>query len=164
MNTSEIQAKIKKESEWAQGAFMATGVIFAVVAVLMLALYVWATLTKGEGAISPGSAVLLYNLIFISVISIFTAKVFRELRRGYTPFSAKTTKGIRHIAYIMYVMAVSPSAVDLIIALLKLDLERVGETNYFVGFLGLVLATIFLMLARIFEYGRLLQQESDETL
>lgn len=81
--------------------------------------------------------------------------------KEYTPFISIHTKRLHAISILMIGLAIVPGVVEIIM------IQRVQptvKTNVSFEFSYLVVAVIFFCLAQIFDYGRLLQQQSDETL
>jgi len=162
-NVTDIYEKFRKQCKFVQGAFMSLGIAITAVTVVSAAFLIWEIFTKDSQSLTPNSAVFVYDLIFMSLLLIYTAKLFREFSLSYTPFSVKMTKVIRTIAWIMYFMFMAPILIDKLIDLLKLNLTHISD-NFLETFLGIIFATIFFLLSYIFDYGRLLQQQTDETL
>jgi hypothetical protein len=163
MSQSEIQAKIKKESMAMCLALLVLGVLFVVLTALTAVSSVHSLITTGNDLFYPETAAYLYNVTFIAVLTLFAAKLFWNLKKSRTPFTIEITLGIRNIAVVMWAMMVIQMVLDILIRTLKLDTENPG-TNFLITLLCVIISVIFYMLSRVFEYGRLLQQESDETL
>ena len=89
------------------------------------------------------------------------AVIFRDVSREYTPFSPKHTARLKVISLLMFALAVIPAPVELLLKIVCLP-EQAAVVNFQPMYL--VFTVIFYCLAQIFEYGRALQQESDQTL
>ena len=103
---------------------------------------------------------ILGNLFVIGMLFL-AWMIFRNIQRDYTPFSPKHTLYLKFISLMMLAFTIIVPPVELLL------LEILApEVDAFVSFQlsGIVFAFIFYCLALIFEYGSLLQKQSDETM
>lgn len=100
------------------------------------------------------------HIIIVSMVYAAGA-IFRDMSRDYTPFAAKHTKRLKVISMLMAAIAVIPAFVQILMMQIITPTVKVYisiELSY------IVVAVVFFCLAQIFEYGGMLQQQSDETL
>lgn len=95
------------------------------------------------------------------VVLHFTGKLCETFQHCKTPFTDEIVKGIRNLAISIIPMALISSVVE--------NITRYafsGDTDFVLGVdvMTVVLVVLIFMLASIFKYGAMLQQESDETL
>jgi hypothetical protein len=169
LTKTEIQAKIKKESDLALGISVGIGAITSGMGVMLLILVISAGISPGVNHPAPETAfedaltqygTAMLNCLFIGVVGIFAGKFFNELGRNYTPFSQKNIKCLKAISGVMSGMS-SVALLSGIALTIFLDSSPLFyEHAILYGLVGILFAAI----ARIFDYGVLLQQESDETL
>ena len=106
------------------------------------------------------SGEILGNL-FVAGMLFFAWMMFWHIGREYTPFSPKHTLYLRLISLLMlaYTIIVPP------VEMLMTEILAPGvEASASIELSGIVCAVIFYCLALIFDYGRLLQKQSDETM
>ena len=112
-------------------------------------------------------AVVAYNgfvLAFILPILALALSVFRRIARDYTPFGPQHAHRFRIMGALMMALSVGHTVVA---SLLSGSLLPEGYSTAPFALLGIamiVFGAMFLSLAYIFEYGSVLQVESDETL
>jgi len=169
MELTKIQEKIRRESGTALVVSMVAGLSGSVIAAVYLILVIATGISPGVNHPSPetaltdiltSSAPWILNGLLIGIISIFTSKLFHRIRRSYTPFSKENTDYIRSIALTATAMGLAVNVFDLVSSLV-LDFDiRLRTFTFFYLLIGVVIG----LLARINDYGCLLQQESDETL
>ncbi len=87
--------------------------------------------------------------------------VFRNISRDYTPFSQKHTVYLMIISLLMLTYTIIVSPVEM---LLTEILAPEVAASFSLKLSGIIFAFIFYCLALIFEYGRLLQKQADETM
>jgi hypothetical protein len=169
METTKIQEKIKKESGTAFVITVVAGYFSVAIAALFLFLVVATGVNPGVNHPSPETALedilmssspWIFNGVFVGIVSFFASKLFNEIRKSYTPFSEKNIKSLKSIA-------TSTSMMGLV--LLLFDFASNFAMDFDIRLRAFVvvyvlMGIIFGLFARIFDYGRLLQQESDETL
>ena len=180
MELTVIQEKIKKESKAAFVVAVVIGYFSIALFGFMLFLVIATAISPGEFHPSPDTALeeafssaapFLFNGVFVSVVSFFASRIFYESQKNYTPFSRKNTRRLNAISHTMGIMAIALFLYDI----LGVNISFGGGEELFsfsmswsfasaFAFSYLIIGVLFGLLARIFEYGRLLQQESDETL
>ena len=169
MELTRVQEKISKESGFAYAFTVVAGSISAALAALFLFLVVATGVSPGANHPSPETALedmlvrsapWIFNGLFVGTVSIFAARLFNETRKSYTPFSEKNTKSLRSIALTTSLMGCALLLFDFISGFF-MDFDILLRAFSFVY---LLMGIIFGLFARVFYYGRLLQQESDETL
>jgi len=87
--------------------------------------------------------------------------VFRNISRDYTPFSPKHTVYLMIISLLMLTYTIIVPPVEM---LLTEILAPEVAASFSLELSGIIFAFIFYCLALIFEYGRLLQKQADETM
>jgi len=103
----------------------------------------------------------LFAKCTVFLILYITYKVFKDMSTEYTPFSEKHNKRFKAIAWLMVAQfALTPLIQGTLAYILKLNENLSVQCD----FIDLVPVVIFYALAQIFEYGRMLQQEADETI
>ena len=93
---------------------------------------------------------------------LFTSSfIFRDISRENTPFTKKISEKIKIISLLLIAAEVLLSPLELLAMLVVMP-----EVNAAVSFnLGsIIVAAVFFCLALVFEYGCILQDESDSTL
>lgn len=103
---------------------------------------------------------ILGNLIIAGMLFL-AVMMFRNIWRDYTPFSPKHTLYLKFISLLMLAFTIIVPPVELL--LLEI-LAPQSDASVSFELSGIVFAVIFYCLALIFEYGRLLQKQSDETM
>ena len=180
MELTKIQEKIKKESKTAFFVTVFIGYFSIALFGFMLFLVIATAISPGEYHPNPDTALeeaftsavpFFFNGIFVPVVSFFASRVFYESQRNYTPFSRKNTERLKAISHSIGVMAIVLFLYDILGVNISfgggVELFSINMTWSFASafaFSYLIIGVLFDLLARIFEYGRLLQQESDETL
>lgn len=104
---------------------------------------------------------ILVSGIILAFILYFAQAIFRDIAVSYTPFVEINTKRMRAIAISFVVMAIIPSMVA---AILVQSLKPTADISTEIQADYIIVAVIMYCLSYIFEYGRLLQQQSDETI
>jgi len=180
MELTSLQARIKKESRVAFMVAIIIGCSSIAMFGFMLFLVIATAINPGELHPSPetafeeavsAAAPFLFNGVFISFISFFAAGIFNEAQTSYTPFSGKNTKRLKAIANTLGIMALTLIIYDFLGINISFgdgeSLFSIGLSWSYASAFGLsylIIGIMFGLLVRIFEYGRLLQQESDEML
>jgi hypothetical protein len=92
---------------------------------------------------------------FVLFVLILTHKIFKDISREYTPFLEKNFKRMKKIALILLFSSLQP-----------FSFGEPGSLNINIGpdYELLIFAGIVYFFALIFQYGSMLQQQSDETL
>ncbi|MEW8988152.1 MAG: hypothetical protein AB2401_14345 [Bacillus sp. (in: firmicutes)] len=101
------------------------------------------------------------RLCLIMVIFFIAGGIFKDISKDYTPFVAKHMKRLKMISFLIAGMAIIPGLVEILMIQMVTPAAMVHVS--FELFYILV-AVVFFCLAQIFDYGRMLQQQSDETL
>ena len=92
---------------------------------------------------------------------VLSHRIFRDFNRSHTPFSSLQTKRLKNIAILMLIYGIVPMILEgVLLNLYAPQSELYGAFE----FSNLFFALIFYCLSLIFEYGRVLQQQSDETI
>ncbi len=95
-------------------------------------------------------------------IALLAALLFRDIHRTGTPFAKKNVNRLEGISILLLAVFLLPPLFETLAKILLIhDLE---EFSFSFSLTGLLLVVIFYALARIFDYGRMLQTEADETL
>lgn len=97
----------------------------------------------------------------MTAILFVTSFIFKDISHEGTPFTKKNSNKIRTISLLLIANEIIMPPLRLLVLMIFVPaVEATSSIN-----LGnIVAAAVFFCLALIFEYGRLLQQESDETL
>ncbi|MCG7406578.1 hypothetical protein MH117_04045 [Paenibacillus sp. ACRRX] len=99
----------------------------------------------------------------IMIVMLFLAgAIFKDISREYTPFAAKHTKRLKAISKWMVLLAIIPASVEMLMLQILAPTVKVYDVSFELSFI--LVAVVFFCLAQIFEYGGVLQQQSDETL
>lgn len=179
-----ITDKIKRTSSILTNCLWVICAVLLVVIVGELAAILWLAASSGKAvpeAISniisysslasyaegPRAELMAHFFVSISRLGIIFAMfliaraIFKDISKEYTPFIAIHTKRLHAISILMIGLAIVPGVVEIIMIQL---VQPTIKTNVSFELSYLVVAVIFFCLAQIFDYGRLLQQQSDETL
>jgi len=169
MELTSLQEKIKKESGTAFFIAKIASYVSVAVAALFLILVVATGISPGVNHPSPetafkdvliSSAPWIFSGIFVGIVSIFASKLFHEICNNYTPFSEKNTRILKSIAITTTMMGCALLVFDFVSTfVMDFDIKLSAFTIVYV-----LMGLVFGLFARIFDYGRQLQQESDETL
>lgn len=113
--------------------------------------YVYLAKHFSNAAVGIGVAVFLWYL----------KEIFRNIRRFETPFIKENSRAIFRMGIaVMVIIAVRENLFPFL-AFIK----GIGTQGFsFINLFWIVPGTIFFCLSAVFDYGRVLQQESDETL
>ena len=87
--------------------------------------------------------------------------MLRNIYRDYTPFTPKHTLYLKFISLLMLTYTIIVPPVEM---LLTEILAPEVDVSFSLELSGIVFAFMFYCLALIFEYGRLLQKQADETM
>lgn len=103
---------------------------------------------------------LLGNLVIAGMLFLAWL-VFRNISRDYTPFTPKHTLYLKFISLLMLTYTIIVPPVEMLLTeILAPDVAA----SFSLELSGIVFAFMFYCLALIFEYGRLLQKQADETM
>jgi len=156
MDRLKIQEKIKKESTFVCFMLMAAGYVLLIITFAgILPLF----LNYRPEILLP-TIIFTVNCAFSFVMAFAGAYAFNEMKSGHSPFTKKTVKYFSIISYAFSFMTFASVALEAI------SRHTIENSNYFAGFYipYAICALVFGCLSRVFEYGWLLQQESDETI
>lgn len=103
----------------------------------------------------------IVRLCLIMVILFIAGGIFKDISKDYTPFVAKHMKRLKRISLLIAGMAIIPGVVE--IAMIQM-VTPAAKVNVSFELFYILVAVVFFCLAQIFDYGRMLQQQSDETL
>lgn len=92
---------------------------------------------------------------------LIAGAIFKDISREYTPFVAKHIRRLHVISILMICLSLIPGVVEIIMIQWVRPSVK-GTASFELSYI--FVAVIFFCLAQIFDYGRLLQQQSDETL
>lgn len=101
------------------------------------------------------------RLCLIMVILFIAGGIFKDISKDYTPFVSKHMKRLKRISLLIAGMAIIPGFVE--IAMIQM-VTPAAMVNVSFELFYILVAVVFFCLAQIFDYGRMLQQQSDETL
>lgn len=101
------------------------------------------------------------RLCLIMVILFIAGGIFKDISKDYTPFVAKHMKRLKRISLLIAGIAIIPGFVE--IAMIQM-VTPAARVNVSFELFYILVAVVFFCLAQIFDYGRMLQQQSDETL
>ena len=142
--------KIKQSSTAAQ--------IFSGICALGMLIYGIAKIIDSTDIVSTATTVT--NCFSMAVIFLAAMLMFRKISVSGKPFSAESVKLLRVIALVFMIGAVLSSAVTAV----ALAVTNAEEISVSLDAGAIFLGALLLILAQIFKYGTILQQESDETL
>ena len=104
--------------------------------------------------------IVLGTSLIIAVLFI-ASSIFKAISRDGTPFIKKNSDKIRIIALLLLANEIVISPLQMLVTMIFFP-EVVASTN--IALINIIVAAMFFCLALIFDYGRQLQQESDELL
>lgn len=115
--------------------------------------------TNGQ-MVAQYTANALSQAILLAML-ILAAAIFTDAAKCYTPFSSKQSTRLKIISLLTLALALLPSPIKMLLTMvLSPDSKATAEFQ-----LTLVLLTvIFYTLSQVFDYGSMLQKQSDETL
>jgi hypothetical protein len=99
------------------------------------------------------------QLAILFFILYILYRVFSDISLTYTPFQKKQVTRIKLVALLTAVMCIVSSALDMLGNVLLY-----GKPALKINIVWFVLAAVIYCMAYIFDYGRQLQKQSDETL
>lgn len=101
----------------------------------------------------------IIQLIIIFFIILTLHRIFLDISRTYSPFTIEQVRRMKLVALLTIIIAVVSSVFD---GMADIILYGSGTLN--IEPTWFVISIVIYCMAHIFEYGCLLQQESDETL
>ncbi|WP_268624993.1 DUF2975 domain-containing protein [Paenibacillus alvei] len=176
--------KIQKTSKILAVSLRMLCIMLLVVTMAEIAAILWLTQESGDetpAAINTMSSIFLHTdhsdyakfdliitfsgdvvrLCIIMVILFIAGRIFKDISKDYTPFVAKHMKRLKRISLLIASMAIIPGFVE--IAMIQM-VTPAARVNVSFELFYILVAVVFFCLAQIFDYGRMLQQQSDETL
>ena len=91
----------------------------------------------------------------------YLKEIFRNIKRFETPFIKENSRAIFGMGVALMVILAVKENLFLFLTFIKgVGAQSIGPAN----FAWIVVGAVFFCLSAVFEYGRVLQQESDETL
>ncbi|MCL1832098.1 MAG: DUF2975 domain-containing protein [Oscillospiraceae bacterium] len=104
----------------------------------------------------------MLSLAVIAAIMFVASYIFKDMTTQHTPFAQKNADRLKIISLLLigFTIVVQPLKAFLIMVFVP----GVNEFTFHINLAHFVFAAVFFCLALIFEYGVILQQESDETL
>lgn len=137
---------------------LAAAIVAAILGILSIITGVSHLVDAADAAL-PDVAAMAADSFVMACMAAVSVVMFADIAKSGTPFSSKSVLLLRVIAVILMLSSVISPAVRAIV------LASLGETVTFTTTRGaLFLGILVLLLVQIFSYGRLLQQESDETI
>lgn len=115
--------------------------------------------TTASGLVALSVAVFVVSA-FLFVILLITYKMFKKIHESYTPFDEQHVKSIKTIGILVMVMTLVGRIVDSTASSI-IGISTLGIST---DSTGIILGLIIFCLAYIFDYGCMLQKQSDETL
>lgn len=103
----------------------------------------------------------ILNLILLLISVIFAGRLAKAFRDCQSPFEDKVIARMKQFAYSLIPWALVSSVVDMLVSRI---LITGGGFQLSINFGIVITVLLILALAYIFQYGAVLQQESDETL
>jgi hypothetical protein len=170
MELTKLQEKIKKESQGNLIVAVITGWGGVACGLCFLVVTILTAINPGVNHPSPETALqdlllwsapFIFNGFFVGCVSLFSAKLFHRIGKSHTPFSPENTKQLKALSRISILMGLLLLCYNSVMTM-AFDDQRMGIGAFALTYF--IVGVIFDMFARIFEYGRQLQQESDETL
>jgi Protein of unknown function (DUF2975) len=177
--------KIQKTSKILAVCLRMLCIILLVVTMAEIAAILWLTQVSGDeipAAINTMSSILLHTdhsdytksdliitfsgeivrLCLIMVILFISGRIFKDISKDYTPFVAKHMNRLKRISLLIAGMAIIPGLVEILMIQIITPLATMVNVSFELFYI--LVAVVFFCLAQIFDYGRMLQQQSDETL
>ncbi|WP_019849293.1 hypothetical protein [Desulfitobacterium sp. PCE1] len=121
----------------------------------LLILQVVSTLIRNKVVFS--STFLMIVIIHLAVV-ILAISIFKTIEKNNSPFINSIPKRMKAIALLIFIVSLFLSPGYGLINVFSLRFLS------FENFIGIIIAGVFYSFAIMFEYGCLLQKESDETL
>lgn len=150
-----IKEKIEQSAIAAMGisAILALFTVIGIVANILDTVFSEGTLHKANSIGNTAESLLL------CIVSIISMLLFAKISKDGTPFSAEIVTLLRTAGFVMMLYSFIPPAAR------GIALSALGETPEFSGNTPAVFfGAILMILAQIFNYGTMLQQEADETV
>lgn len=154
-NNKTIKEKIEKSAIAAMGisAILALFTAIGIMANILDTVFCQESLRTANCIGNTAESVLL------CAVSIISMLLFAKISKDGTPFSPKIVMLLRAAGFVMMLYSFIPPAAR------GIALSVLGEVPEFSGNMPAVFfGAILMILAQIFNYGTMLQQESDETL
>lgn len=104
----------------------------------------------------------MFNQGFVIAILFFAGAIFKDLSVEPSPFQLKHAQRLKKIGTLTILVSILPAVAQSVT--LKIISPAAEADTDGLGLIGIVLAIMFYCLGRIFEYGAMLQKQSDETL
>ena len=154
-----IKEKIEKSAVATAGIALIVAVVFACTGIAaLIGVFKFDIITS-----AADYAGIAAESIMLMIIAIICFNMFRRISKCGTPFSEYNVKSLRVIALITIAKTiVTPAVVVITLSILSGRLMVEGFTFDMTA--SLVVGGLLMVLANIFNYGYMLQQESDETL
>lgn len=121
--------------------------------------------------VSPlGLTLYIYHCIVIAALLIVLQRAFAEVAKGKSPFTLTQVKRLRIIAVLLLFLSVIEIAISVIAPSLYLDQPTVSTSAandsliITIDFMPLIAAAVVYAFSFVFEYGVLLQEDSDEVI
>nr|MBP3597881.1 DUF2975 domain-containing protein [Eubacterium sp.] len=104
----------------------------------------------------------ILNLVLLFVSTVFVSRLAKAFRDCDSPFEDIVIRRMKQFAYSLIPWAVVSSVVGYFES--KIWMSGSSSVNFSVDITMVIIVLVILALAYIFQYGAVLQQESDETL
>ena len=98
---------------------------------------------------------------FIIPILLIARSIFRDIQTDQTPFTNQQVTRLKKISGLMLLLIIIPFIAE---TLMTLNLSEIVKQSVQFNMTNIIFVLLFYFLSRIFDYGRILQQQSDETL
>lgn len=113
-------------------------------------------LSDSKFIIATYFGLIIIYLIVISAVMFRANEIFKNIKNDGLPFKNVNSTKIRDIAVAIVVYSLLPQ--------MNINTRGLWDVNIGINLGSFLFAVVFVLLSIIFEYGCLLQQESDETL
>lgn len=116
-----------------------------------------------EGSNGEMLAQSIFNVLsqgLVLVMLVMATVIFNDAARHYTPFSEKQSTRLKIIALLTLALGILPPPIKMLLTLMLSPDSNASAEFQFLP----VLTVIFYSLSVVFDYGRMLQKQSDETL
>jgi hypothetical protein len=114
-----------------------------------------------DGAVTAILAAGILNSSIMIAMLFLARAIFKDISREYTPFSDRHINRLKIISLLLLTFTMFPPLIEM---LLTMVLAPNIEATVSFDLSNIIFVVVFYCLAQIFDYGRILQQQSDETL
>ncbi len=150
---------IKEKIEQSAVAAMGISAILALFTVIGTVANICEAIFNEKALLIANNIGNIAESVLLCIISVISVLLFAKISKDGTPFSPKIVTLLRTAGFVMMLYSFIPPAAR------GIALSALGEAPEFSGNTPAVFfGAILMILAQIFNYGTMLQQEADETV